>query len=290
MTTAMDLARAYFDAWNGHDSAALRGVFAQGGTYSDPVTNGPVTGEAIVAYAENLWTVFPDLAFELASIGSSRPTSVVAEWTMTGTQDGPFNGLPPSGKSVRVAGVDIIEASDSGLSSVTGYFDSAEVPKQLGLQVIVQPERLGPFAFGNSVAVQTGRKVQPGAFSITTIWNDASQDQEVRELSVAAAREMLEMEGFIGLTLVRVAGRGITVSAWEKPEQARQLRASGAHRQAMARFWSDIGDAAFTSVWAPERYNPLWVRCTSCGKMGHHEKDAGRCGCGEALPEAPAYF
>ena len=98
------------------------------------------------------------------------------------------------------------------------------------------------------------------------------------------------MEGFIGLALLRAGKRGITISAWEKPEQARQLRQSEAHRKAMGRFWSDLGDAAFTSIWQPERINPLWVRCTDCGKMNDVEKCAGQCECGVPLPEAPAWF
>jgi hypothetical protein len=98
------------------------------------------------------------------------------------------------------------------------------------------------------------------------------------------------MEGFIGLTLVRVGGRGITISAWEEPENAKQLRSSGAHREAMTRFWTELGDAAFTSVWAPDHINPLWVRCSACNKMNDYEKNAGQCACGASLPEAPAYF
>jgi heme-degrading monooxygenase HmoA len=136
----------------------------------------------------------------------------------------------------------------------------------------------------------TMRGTNTGAFSVTSIRNAAEEDAEIRELSRATAKEMLEMEGFIGLTLVRAGGRGITISAWEKPEHAKQLYQSGAHRQAMARFWQDLGDAAFTSVWPPERINPFWVRCRDCGKMTDHEKSAGKCGCGGALPDAPPWF
>jgi len=98
------------------------------------------------------------------------------------------------------------------------------------------------------------------------------------------------MKGFIGLVLVRVGGRGITVSAWETPEDVRQIRSSTAHREAMSRFWKELGDAAFTSVWAPDHINPLWVRCGACSKMIDHDKNAGRCDCGSDLPDAPAYF
>jgi hypothetical protein len=32
------------------------------------------------------------------------------------------------------------------------------------------------------------------------------------------------------------------------------------------------------------------VRCPACKKMSDYEKNLGRCACGSALPEAPAYY
>ena len=287
---AVALANAYFEAWNARNAAAIVATFVERGTYADPTTNGPLSGAAIGAYASGLWQAFPDLAFEIRSAAQTAASTVVAEWTMRGTNTGSFAGLPPTGRAVTLAGVDVIETDAGGLRSVTGYFDSALVPKQLGLQVLVQPHVIGPFAFGNSVTVQSGKKTLPGAFSITTIWNDSSRDAEIRERSAATAREMLPMEGFIGLTLARAGGRGITITAWEKPEHAKQMMRSPSHREAMAKFWSELGDAGFTSVWTPAYINPLWVRCPACRKMNDSAKAAGKCGCGAALPEPPAFF
>ena len=41
----------YFDAWNNYDADALIATFAPGGTYEDPNTGGPLSGEAIGASA-----------------------------------------------------------------------------------------------------------------------------------------------------------------------------------------------------------------------------------------------
>lgn len=287
---SLELASRYFEAWNGHDADAIVALFGDTGTYSDPSTNGLLAGKAIGDYAKGLWNAFPDLSFEIRNVAPTARNKVVAEWTMTGTNTGAFAGLPPTQRPVSLPGLDVVETAPDVITSVTGYFDSRGVPEQLGLQVLVQPGSIGPFSFGNSVAVQSGKKTKPGAFSITTIWNGAEQDQDVRALSQATASEMLKMDGFIGLTLVRVGGRGITLAAWERPEDAKQLLASKAHREAMSRFWTDVGDSAFTSVWTPDHFNPLWVRCRSCGKMSDYEKNSGQCTCGASLPEAPAYF
>ncbi len=287
--TLLEIANKYLNAWNAHDSDAIVQTFSPSGTYYDPTTS-EISGDAIGAYAKRLWSVFPDLSFEIVSIAESGVGRVVAEWMMKGTNTGEFQGLPPTGRSISLPGVDVIEIGADGIKSVKGYFDSRAVPDQLGLQVLVQPFALGPFAFGNSVAVRSGKKTKPGAFGITTIWNPDAQTEEIRALTRATAIEMLRMEGFIGLSFFRAGGRGVTISAWERPEHVKQLRKGGAHSEAMRKFWAELSDSAYTSVWIPDHINPLWVRCTACRKMIDFEKNAGVCNCGQPLPEAPSYF
>ena len=51
------------------------------------------------------------------------------------------------------------------------YLDTQAVPAQLGLQMVVQPEALGPSSFGVSTAAHTGRMTKPDAISIAQIIN-----------------------------------------------------------------------------------------------------------------------
>jgi steroid delta-isomerase-like uncharacterized protein len=285
----LDIAKRYLDAWNDHDADAIVNTFAPNGTYSDPTT-GEISGDAIAVNAKQLWTAFPDLSFEIVSIGDAGAGKVVAEWIMKGTNKGTFQGLPPTERTVTLPGIDMIEIGTDGIKSVKGYFDTRIIPDQIGLQTIIQPFNVGPFSFGYSTAVQSGKKTKPGAFAITTIWNDESQTEEIRVFTRETAKDMLKMEGFIGVSFFRIGGRGVTISAWEKPEQTRQLMKDGTHSEAMRRFWADLGHSAFTSVWVPHHINPLWVRCTSCGKMNVYEKSSGVRKCGQQLPEAPSYF
>lgn len=287
--TSIDIARQYLDAWNAHDAEALMKTFAAGGTYRDPTT-GEISPDAIAANAKRLWGAFPDLSFEIKTIAEACVGRVVAEWIMKGTNSGAFQGLPATGRTIALQGVDVIEVGENGIEAVRGYFDTRTLSEQLGLQVLAQPHSAGPFLFGNSIAVQSGKKLKPGAFAITTIWNSDEQTEDVRAMTRATATEMLRMEGFIGASFFRIGGRGVTISAWEKPEQTKQLMRGGTHAEAMRRFWADLGDSAFTSVWVPHHVNPLWVRCTVCRKMNNYEKHSGVCSCGHRLPEAPAYF
>jgi steroid delta-isomerase-like uncharacterized protein len=287
--TNIDKAKQYLDAWNAHDPGAIIRTFTTEGTYNDPAS-GEITGDAIGENAKRLWSAFPDLSFETVSISDAGPGKVVAEWIMKGTNTGSFHGLPPTERTVSLPGVDIIEIGADGIKSVNGYFDTKTLSEQLGLQVLIQPYKLGPFSFGISVSVQSGNKAKPGAFGITTIWNDDAQTEEIRSFTRETAKEMLHMEGFIGLTTMRIGYRGITISAWEKPEHVMQLKKGGTHSEAMKKFWAELSDAAFTSVWIPHHINPMWVRCTVCGKMNAYDKHSGICMCGEPLPEAPPYY
>lgn len=289
MANLLPVAQNYFDAWNRRDADAVVATFADGGTYSDP-TSGEISGEAIRTYVSNLWGAFPDLSFDIISADEAGPNMVAAQWFMKGTNTGPFQGLPPSGRTVALPGADFIAIEGDRIRSVKGYFDTRVIPEQLGLQVMVQPNEAGPFKFGMSVAAHSGKREEPGAFSITAIWNADDQTQEVRTLSTDIAKDMLGMEGFIGITLIRIGELGITLSAWEKPENTRQLMRGGTHSKAMKRFWEDLGYAAYTSVWVPHHINRFWVRCTACNKMADHESMNGVCACGETLPERPGYF
>ncbi len=287
--TYLEIAKRYFDAWNTHDAEAIVKTFADNGTYCDPSTS-EISGDAIGANAKRLWNVFPDLSFEIASVAEAGSDKVVAEWIMKGTNTGSFQGLPATGRAISLPGADVIEIGTDGIKAVKGYFDTRAIPEQLGLQVLIQPLKVGPFSFGNSTVVQSGKKTKPGAFAITTIWNADTQTEEIRALTKATATEMLKMEGFIGVSFFRIGNRGVTISAWEKPEQTKQLMRGGSHAEAIKKFWTELSESAFTSVWVPDHINPLWVRCTVCQKMNDYEKNSGVCKCGQPLPEPNPYF
>lgn len=291
MADPLQIAQDYFDAWNNHDAVAVLATFAEGGIYHDPAA-GELSGHAISEYVAGLWESFPDLTFELGGTKLVSGGTVAAEWIMRGTNKGSFQGLPPSGRAVALPGADFIDVDNGRIRSVRGYFDAGEVPRQLGLQVNVQPNAIGPFEFGTSVSVQSGKRTKPGAFSITSLHARSSEELErVREYSRQIAQELLEMPGFIGWTGMAIGNRALTVTAWEHPEDARRLAREGTHSEAMQAFFEqDLTVGAYTSVWTPERINTMWVRCPACSRKVDHEKQQGQCECGATLPEPAPYW
>lgn len=76
---------------------------------------------------------FPDLRFTAEDVLVSDD-KVVARTRATGTHQGEFMGMPPTGKSVDVQLIDIIRFSDDGLAREHwGVFDAMAMMQQLGL-------------------------------------------------------------------------------------------------------------------------------------------------------------
>jgi steroid delta-isomerase-like uncharacterized protein len=283
----IDVAHRYFDAWNRHDAHDIVSLFAEGGTYADPSTHGPLQGASIGANAAQLWAAFPDLRFEIVSVDQGADGMVAAQWMMLGTNHGSMSSMPPTGKPIELPGADFIRIADDRITSVTGYFDSGLLPRQLGMQVLVQPHTVGPFTFGRAIAVRGERTDRPGAFGITILASaDAADQERISEYSRQIAVEMLGMEGFLGWFGAVVGDRMATITAWDSPEHGAQLMKGGAHREAMNVFWAEnsVSSGGWTSIWTPERINAMWIRCASCGKMVNSDRLNGVCECGETLP------
>jgi steroid delta-isomerase-like uncharacterized protein len=290
--SSLEVAQRYFDGWNRRDPDAVLATMAPNGTYADPATGGALSGDAFAGYMRGLFSAFPDLSFEIASAGQAAPDLVAAQWVMRGTNTGSMYGLPPTGKPVTLHGADFIRIAGDAIRSVDGYFDAGDVPKQLGLQVIVQPASIGPFTFGIAAHASAGSTARPGAFSITALkTQNAEDDNRVRELSRQIAAEMLSMKGFIGWVGVTIADRKLTITAWENVGDTRQLMEGGRHAEAMTKFFGpELGAGGYTAVFAADHVNATWVRCASCQSMADYFARQGDCACGATLPQPMPYW
>lgn len=286
VSAALDAVRPYFEAWNRRDAAALLTSLTATGIYRDPIVPHGVSGAGLAAYAGGLWAAFPDLRFDLISLDALSETRVAAQWRMLGTNHGPFNGLPPSGQAIDILGADFIEVADGKVQAVQGYFDGGAVPRQLGLQVLVQPHTAGPFHFGTSAWVSSGRRVPPGEFTITVLQaGSPAAVQHISDLSRDTALEMRRMKGFLGWTGVVIGDRMLTLTAWETPGDSRQLMQGGVHAQAAKQFYATDWVTGGLMTWvAPSRFLEH-VRCPACGRVVRDSAPKPVCECGEPLPE-----
>jgi steroid delta-isomerase-like uncharacterized protein len=91
------------------------------------------TREGVLEFFRMYMGAFPDLRFTAEDILPSGD-KVVARVRATGTHQGEFLGIPPTGKRIDVQLIDIIRFGDDGLAHEHwGVMDSMAMMQQLGL-------------------------------------------------------------------------------------------------------------------------------------------------------------
>jgi steroid delta-isomerase-like uncharacterized protein len=96
-------------------------------------TDEVVDGERAVSnYYDETRAAFPDQRNETIAIHHSDD-AVVVEFDLLGTHEGPFRGLPPTGRSFRCRMVALFLFEGDLLRCERVYFDSATILRQLGI-------------------------------------------------------------------------------------------------------------------------------------------------------------
>jgi len=125
------------------------------------VHDGP---EEVAAYFEETRTAFPDQRNELISLHHADE-AVFVEAMLYGTHDGPFRGLPPTGRSFEMRFCAMFLFEEDRLVCERVYFDANTVLRQLGIahDPLTLRGRLAtlanhPLTIGRAVARQVLRR------------------------------------------------------------------------------------------------------------------------------------
>ncbi len=81
---------------------------------------------------ERAWAAFPDYHEELHEL-IAEGDRVVARFTISGTQEGQWGPLPPTGKRVRFEEIVILEIHDGKVHRQHGVVDNLSALRQLGV-------------------------------------------------------------------------------------------------------------------------------------------------------------
>jgi steroid delta-isomerase-like uncharacterized protein len=73
----------------------------------------------------------PDLSFRIGETFASQDL-VAMSWTFSGTHQGPFMGVGPTGKRVAINGLSMARVRDGKIVETWGYWDTGQLYKQLG--------------------------------------------------------------------------------------------------------------------------------------------------------------
>lgn len=123
--------REFFEqVWNQGDEAAIDRFVAEQAAGNDADFG---KGREGFKQQWRQWqSAFPDIHFEIEEMIAEGDT-VVARWTLTGTHQGPFLGLAPTGKRIRVGGMSLDHLKDGVLVSGFDGWDNLGLRQQLGL-------------------------------------------------------------------------------------------------------------------------------------------------------------
>jgi steroid delta-isomerase-like uncharacterized protein len=128
----------YIAAWNGFDADALAQLITEDVTWADPALPEPARGVAAVQeFMRTSAGAFPDLRFSepdppvLAAAGDL----VLWGWRMEGTHRGVIEppGFAPTGRTMRVEGVDRWVMQEGRICDYRAFYDMNELARQLGI-------------------------------------------------------------------------------------------------------------------------------------------------------------
>ena len=130
-------------AYNRHDAPGFASGFAEDGVLRTVATGEVAKGrEQIEALMEGVWRAFPDWTLESRGLYDCGDAAWLA-WTITGTHEGEFRGIPPTHRRFEMLGCSHNTLAGDGLIAQDDiYFDFATMMRQLGL--LPEPEATQP--------------------------------------------------------------------------------------------------------------------------------------------------
>ena len=129
-----------FVDWENGDSSKVGVVSESLDVYNPGLDGGEVHDRgSYAAYLQEGRSAFPDMKIAIIEMIADGET-VMAEVRITGTHEGEFKGLPPTGRSVNVRGMGKFSITDGTVEECHLYYDSQEMAHQLG---VTFPEILG---------------------------------------------------------------------------------------------------------------------------------------------------
>lgn len=100
--------------------------------HEEPLPGQPPGKEGVVFFVKALRAAFPDIKAKLEPPvlidGNLEAVYVVC----TGTHQGDFAGIPPTGRSIEFGGIDIIRFEDGKAAEHWGVTDTLKLMQQLG--------------------------------------------------------------------------------------------------------------------------------------------------------------
>ena len=121
-----------FAGLNNHDVSGILDLYADSICHLPIV--GELRGEALKQFfTTRLLTAFPDLQRKVEDQVTDDIHTVVTRWTATGSHQGHFMGIAPTGKRFTITGISIHRIADGKIVEEWQEWDSLGLMQQLGV-------------------------------------------------------------------------------------------------------------------------------------------------------------
>ena len=119
--------------WNTQDVEGILAYYDDDIRWTNVALDEVYSGkDEVRAFIHRLLTAFPDLSFEVTE-KFARDDNISERWYIRGTHQGPFMGIPATGKRVEIPGISMVKMRDGKFLSDWYLFDASGGLRQMGL-------------------------------------------------------------------------------------------------------------------------------------------------------------
>ena len=117
---------------NSHQFGKLKEVFASGVKDHDPADDKRTVHQGLIRWLNQLQSAFPDFKIAVEHMVADED-NVAFAYTITGTHEGPFNGIGATGKKIKIRGMQISKFnSDAKIVERWGASHEVGILQQIG--------------------------------------------------------------------------------------------------------------------------------------------------------------
>lgn len=137
MRDAIDVVRAFWDdVWSQGNAALLSEIVHPDATENGEPFDVPGFRSGVTAWRK----VFPDFTAAIDDIFLTDDGRVVTRVTYRGTQHLPWAGLPATGRTASVLGIDVFRVVDGQITELWHSTDHLVFAMELGARLVLKPE------------------------------------------------------------------------------------------------------------------------------------------------------
>jgi steroid delta-isomerase-like uncharacterized protein len=190
----LEAAAEFVSRWNAGDLSDMARMIHPDANILVAPFGIPLSRDAYLAVGEMMFQGFSDMSLEVVRAIDLGDGWVVSELLITGTNDGPYMGMPATRRSIQLRGVSLQRYNTEGLlTDLSSYYDNLTMLAQLGLFPPPDPEANKALAIRADEHVNTGDTAIADEVFATDFVNHDPANPDVRDLEsykgwVAATR------------------------------------------------------------------------------------------------------